>query len=230
MSTITQPQSPARAPARADRVVLQSIDWTTYVALRDNPANWRVRMTYDRGVLELMSPLRMHDARGRFIGRLIGEWTMELDITLASCGSTTLRREDLDRGCEPDEGFYIENEPLMRPHESLDLAVHPPPDLVVEVDVTSDSLGRMPIYRALGVPEVWRHDGERLRFYALGEDGDYAEIAVSRQLPPLRPADIERFLDLRSEVGENDAVRAFREWIRAAVLPQHQEKQDGTAS
>lgn len=220
MSVATQPQLPSGMRSETTRIVLRNIDWSTYTALRDNPANWPVRMTYDQGVLELMSPSRVHEWFAEFTGRLAVEWSMELGLNLCSCGSVTLRREDLDKGCEPDKSFYIEHEALMRPHDELDLTVHPPPDLVIEADVTADSSGRMPIYRAIQVPEVWRHDTERLRFYVLGGQGDYVEIDESRQLPLLRPEYIERFLELRKEIGENDAVKAFREWIRATILPQ----------
>ena len=228
MATITLLQNPPQALARPGHVLLRSIDWATYASLRDNPANWHVRMTYDQGVLELMSPSRMHEWFAEFVARLAAEWSMELGMTLLSCGSTTLRREDTDKGCEPDKSFYIEHEPLLRSHDDLDLTVHPPPDLVIEVDITAASLPRMPIYRALRVPEVWRHDGERLRFYALDDNGEYAEIAESRQLPLLRPDEVERFLEMRNEAGENETVRSFRKWIRTAVLPKLQQRSQGT--
>lgn len=230
MATITLLQNTPQALARPGRVLLRNIDWAMYVSLRDNPANWHVRMTYDRGVLELMSPSRVHEWFAEFVARLAAEWSMELGLSLLSCGSTTLRREDTDKGCEPDKSFYIEHEPLMRSHDDLDLTVHPPPDLVIEVDITADSLARMPIYRAIRVPEVWRHDGERLQLYALAADGEYAEIAESRQLPLLCPADVERFLEMRNEAGENETVRVFREWIRTAVLPKYQGRTQDTGS
>ncbi|MEM7204057.1 MAG: Uma2 family endonuclease [Planctomycetota bacterium] len=76
-------------------------------------------------------------------------------------GSTTWRREDLDRGLEPDECYWVENEPNVRGRRELDLRVDPPPDLPIEVDVHASSVDRVKIYAALGCRGGWRSTGAR---------------------------------------------------------------------
>jgi Uma2 family endonuclease len=148
------------------------------------------------------------------LARLIVTWTEERGLLLKSGKSTTFRRRDLERGLEPDECFWIANEPRMRAVNPIDLRRDPPPDLVVEIDVTRGSVPRMPIYAALGVPEVWRIRRGDLSFQALQPDGEYAETPVSLTLPPLTPANLTRFLDLRGQQEENALVRQFRAWVR----------------
>ncbi len=155
-------------PIAEQRVVLHELNWQAFesflLALGEQRS---ARLAYDRGVLEIMSPLRRHESAKRLIGRLIETWVAELGINVASMGSLTLKREDLSRAVEPDECYYIQNEPRIRSREDIDLAQDPPPDLVLEIDITSPSLLRLPIYEALGVPEVWRYDGRELHLYSL---------------------------------------------------------------
>src|SRR5262245_37853905 len=150
MSTAT-----TNAAIDSPRILLQNVPWETYVQLRDVSENDHIRMTYDRGTLELMSPLSIHEWYGRILGRCVETATMELGIDIRSGGSTTFRREDLERGLEPDECYYILNEPRVRGKDNLDLSVDPPPDLAIEVDVTRTSTGKMTIYAAIGIPELW---------------------------------------------------------------------------
>src|SRR5205814_2592043 len=122
--------------------------------------------------------------------------TEELGREVLSGGATTLRRRLEKRGLEPDECFWIQNEAAVRGVRRLNLRVHPPPDLAIEVDVTNSSLDRMGIYAALGVPEVWRLDEPSLTFHVLGPDGRYALVTHSRSFPQVTPADLMRFLTL----------------------------------
>ena len=209
MSLATRPLTGER------RFVIYGVSWKTYKAFRDDVEGRGVRMTFDGGALELMSPSRAHERLDELIGMLACEWAAVRRIPISSCGSLTMRREDLEKGCEPDKGFYIEHEALMRAHDDFDPEVHPPPDLVIEVDITSPSIRRMPIYAALGVPEVWQHDGEALRFFEWVE-GQYSERAHSRCFPELAPADILRFLELRHELDERSLVNEFGEWARTS--------------
>ncbi len=133
--------------------------------------------------------------------------------------STTFRRRVLDKGLEPDECFWIANEPLVRDKDVLDLPQDPPPDLVVEIEVSRSCLPRMPIYAALRMPEVWRIRRGVLSFEVLQPDGTYAATAVSRALPPLKPANLQRFLDMRGKMGENAVVQHFRAWARKLPPP-----------
>ena len=212
MSLAAQPLTGER------RFVIDGVGWQTYKALRDDVERHGVRMTFDGGTLELMSPSRAHERLAELIGMLAREWAAVCRIPISSCGSVTMRRDDLEKGCEPDKGFYIEHEALMRGHDDYDPEIHPPPDLVVEVDITSPSVRRMPIYAALGVPEVWQHDGETLRFHTWA-DGEYSEQTHSRSFPELTPADVLRFVEMRHELDERSLVAEFAAWARTTLPP-----------
>src|SRR5439155_14822362 len=134
------------------RFLLKTADWKMYQDFANALENRHVRLTYDRGRLELMTLSFLHECSSNLLGRMIEALTEELDIPLKSAGSTTLDRRDLDKGLEPDQGYYIENEALVRDREDIDLNQDPPPDLVVEVDISRSSLNRLSIYAAMGVP------------------------------------------------------------------------------
>jgi Uma2 family endonuclease len=197
------------------RVVLHNVDWKEYTRLLWAFAEQRsVRLTYDRGVLEIMAPLYRHDNSSRFLGRLVVALTEELNLPIASGGTTTLRRRRRRRGLEPDECFWIANEARVRGRQRLNLRTDPPPDLAIEVDVTRSSLDRMSIYAQLAVPEVWRLDVPALTFHVLQVNGDYVPSATSRSFPWLTAADIVGFLALLGQDEENAILRQFRAWIR----------------
>lgn len=194
---------------------LSGIDWRTYTrllrAFAERPG---VRLTYDRGELEIISPLLEHDD-GRFLGDLVFVLTEELGLPLKRGGSATLRRRRRRRGIEADECFWIANAARMAGRRRLDLRTDPPPDLALEVDVSQSSLNRLAIYAALRVPEVWRLEGDTLTFYALRADGTYETVAASRSFPLVTPADLLGFLQQARQAGdENAVVRQFRDWIR----------------
>ncbi len=194
------------------RVVLDHISWQTYEAILNDAENRRGRITYDRGVLEIMAPSKLHENVKRLIGRMVEVFTEELDIDMASASSTTFKREDLDRGFEPDESYYLQHAADVLGKDEIDLLIDPPPDLLIEVDISRSSLGKFGIYRALGVPEVWRYDGERLRFYVLEADA-YVEVLESSVLPPLSASQLSPFLSRRLEVSETALIREFRQWV-----------------
>ncbi|MCW8140867.1 MAG: Uma2 family endonuclease [Planctomycetota bacterium] len=199
------------------RVVLHGVSWETYERLTDElEGRGGVRLTYVRGSLELMSPSYAHDKIKRLIGRLIESYTLEAGIPIASGGSTTFKRRDLDRGLEPDECYWVQREPAIRGKSELDLLVDPPPDLAVEVEISRSALNKLSVYAALGVPEVWRHDGERLEVLLLGTSGEYAPTARSAALPGLPPDEVTRALARHEEVDETTLVREFVARARAA--------------
>jgi Uma2 family endonuclease len=200
---------------REQRFLLPGVPWQTYLALRAQSENEHVRMTYDRGVLEMMTPSKRHEQFGYLIGRLIDVWTEELGIDVQSCRTVTFKREDLQRGLEPDNCYYIANEPAVRNRGELDLASDPPPDLAVEIDLGSSATDKMSLYAAFKVPEVWLYDGEKLRFYVLDANDSYISSQSSRSLPKLSPAEIENVLNQLGSASETTLVRAFRKWVRA---------------
>jgi Uma2 family endonuclease len=198
-------------------MILRGVSWSTYQGLiRDLESEPGKRLTYDRGTLEIMVPLPPHEDYKKRIGRMVETTTEELEIEVRSLGSTTWSREDLQKGLEPDQCYYIQNEQAVRGKDDIDLTQDPPPDLAIEVDNTSSSIDPMAIYAALGVPEVWRFDGESLTIYRL-VGGEYASQEQSEVLPLLQRGDILRFLHSSQTMGETSWVREFRKWVRERV-------------
>ena len=198
-------------------VLLRNISWQTYRSLiSDFESSPAVRLTYDRGTLEIRMPLAPHEASKKLLGRLIESATEELDLEVRSLGSLTCDREDLERGLEPDQCYYIQNESLVRDITQIDLSKLPSPDLSVEIDITSSSLNRFSIYADLGVPEIWRFDGKKLTFHQL-QNGTYKTIERSIALPIFTSADIQQFLNLQLTLGENKLIKQFRQWIRSQL-------------
>lgn len=197
------------------RMILSNISWETYERLlADHEDSSAPRFTYDQGMLEIMSPNPEHEVTNRRIAQLVLIVAEEASIVAADFGSTTFKREDLERGFEPDSCFYIQNEERVRGKKRLDLTVDPPPDLVIEVDMTSPSLAKFPIYARLGVPEVWRYDGEKLRIHGLDEDAGYAEIQRSSVLPTLTADVLTRFIQRSGTLDWLAWVREVRGWVK----------------
>jgi Uma2 family endonuclease len=200
-------------PKNTNRILLGNITWQTYQALlKDIEQQPAIRLTYDRGQLEIMTPLDPHESYKKLMGRFVEALTEELSIEIRSLGSKTCKREDLARGLEPDQCYYIQNERVVREIDQIDLNQYPPPDLVIEIDITSSSINRLDLYAALGVPEVWRYDGSTIRIYQLKET-NYQLCDSSHTFPFLHPSDVVRFLEMR-KMGETSLMRSFREWVR----------------
>ncbi|HEY9871789.1 MAG TPA: Uma2 family endonuclease [Candidatus Obscuribacterales bacterium] len=199
------------------RVILKNISWQTFETLLEEMGEKRgSRLTYDNGTLEIMTPLMPHEYNKRLIENLVVALAEELNFDIKSVGSVTCKRRDLNKGVEPDSGFYIQNEPLMRNKQDLDLTKDPPPDLVLEVDFTSSSLDRLSIYSALGVPELWRYDEGVLQIYRL-QEGVYVPFVVSPTFGNLPLTEIPRFLEESLKIGEIPMIRSFRTWVRQQV-------------
>lgn len=203
--------SPTLKPA--NRTILSNIRWQTYQALVLDLAHTAgKRLTYDRGQLEIMTPLPEHEVSKRLLGRIVETTTEVLGIEIYSLGSTTWSREDLQRGIEPDECYYITQEALVRGQLNFDLNVDPPPDLAIEIDITRSSLNRLSIYAALGIAEVWRFDSQDLTIYVLRE-GVYEVQTRSQVLSVLTQSDLRQFWQRRGTMGENALLREFRSWL-----------------
>ena len=195
------------------RLRLSCIPWEAYIAFTDILGDRPIRVTYDRGEMEIMSPSNRHENRKRLLGRLIEELTIELDIDIASGGSTTYRRKVLARGLEPDESYWIEHESVVRGREDIDLENDPPPDLALEIEISRSALDRMSIYAALGVPEVWRWDGEKLTVNVRTTRGTYRKSERSKAFPFLPLAEFAGFLR-KTQLSETQLLRTFRAWVR----------------
>jgi Uma2 family endonuclease len=200
------------------RILLSGISWDLYEQLRDNEANWHIHMAYNRGRLELMSPSLGHEGMTKLIAQLIEAFTEELRIPRRSLRSTTWKRRDLDKGLEADECYYILNHHRVRRLREFNLAIDPPPDLALETEVSRSVVSRLPIYSALGVPEIWRWRKSGLTAYSLSDDGKYVEREFSLNLPMLRVKDLERFLDFDLADDESAWLRQFRVWVREQFL------------
>jgi Uma2 family endonuclease len=202
-------------PASAEqRFLLAGLDYQKYVALADLLGEQPVRLTYDRGRLELMTTSREHERYKHLLGLLVMIIAVEMGIDTAGGGSMTFRREELDRGLEPDECYWIEHEAAVRGRDDYNPETDPPPDLVLEIEVSRSVLDRLAIFAAMGVPEVWRFDGQSIVVLLLGSDAEYRASAQSRAFPFLPVADLVRFIGLRATMSDTAIARAFQDWVR----------------
>lgn len=202
-----------------NRVLLVGVSWSTYNALVTDIESSGTRLTFDRGCLEIVSPSGKHEQVKRLLARIIDAATEELDIPIRSGGSTTMKLELKQRGVEPDECYYVANEPRMRGHEDYDPAVDPPPDLVIEVDISRNSLSKFVIYADFGVPEIWTYEDDALQVYQLQDDGSYARQDHSPAFPFLPLENVQGFLDRRNATDETTWIRSFRKWASTLSRP-----------
>lgn len=202
-------------PAAASHsLVLHGIDWRTYSRLlRAFDERRSIRLTYDRGTLEIRTRSPEHENLNLLLNHLVIAAAEELGLEMASYGAMTMRR-GRRRGLEADQCYWIANESAMRGRDRIDLRTDPPPDLVIEVDVSRSSLDRMTIYANLGVPEVWHLDQQGFSIQVLGPNRRYASGPNSLSFPVVTAAALAGFLALRGQVGENALVRQFRDWLR----------------
>ncbi len=213
--TVTNQPIEQIRPLAEHRVLLHNISWETFERLLADVGDRHESLFhYIDGNLEIMSPLLLHEGSNRFIDDLIRAFADELEIDLRKLGSLLMRIPELKIGGEPDFCYYIKNEPVIRAQENIIVGQDPPPDLVLEVDITNPSDRRLPIYALLGVPEVWRYDGYSLEFLAL-QNGKYNPIEHSLSFPQLPAAIIVEYVQKRLTLGESKALRGFRAWVRA---------------
>lgn len=199
--------------SQQQHLYLSGVSWADYLRFRETvPQQWRV--TYIRGEIEIMPPLPEHESVKTVMSRLLEILLMELGIESETYGSTTFFREDEDVGLEPDSCYYIEHAADVRSMMRWDAAKYPPPDLVIEVDITRRSLSKLPAYEALRVPEVWRWHGDRLVVHILGERG-YAEQERSRALPRVSIPMLREWVNRYRAAGPKlPVIREFQTWCR----------------
>jgi Uma2 family endonuclease len=204
--------------ALEERVLLINVSWDTYDRLVDEINNPDTRLIYDEGYLEIMSPRECHDRYKKLLGRLIEALTEELDMTCRSTGSTTWKRKAKKKGIEADQSYYLASAPKVRGKREVDLKSDPPPDLAIEVENTTSAIDQLAIYAALGVPEVWRYDGETLTIHALQRNGGYAEQSQSQFLPHAATIKMVEWLGKCDEFDETQWVKEFRRWVRENLV------------
>jgi Uma2 family endonuclease len=197
---------------RANHLLLPSIRWETYRAIADDlEAQPNKRLTYDNGLLEIRMPSDLHESYKKLLGRIVEALTEALEIEICSLGSMTCDRQDLARGLEPDQCYYIQNEAKIWGKDKINLQIDPPPDLAIEIDITSSSINRFAIYAKLAVPEIWRYDGQIITIHHLVDDR-YVLSDRSLSLPIVSTVDLQNFLDLKRILKENALIRRVREW------------------
>ena len=196
-------------------VQLSGISWQTYETLLAEIGDRQIRLTYNRGNLQIMVPSPEHERFKEVLGRFVETLAEELDVRIEPLGSTTFKRPELS-GVEPDKCFYIQNLSAVKGKKRIDLNQDPPPDLVVEIDITSRSANSLQVYADLGVPEVWIYNGSRLRINRL-ENGEYVECESSLAFPSLPILEIVRFLEQAETMDYLELVKAFRNWVKSQI-------------
>jgi Uma2 family endonuclease len=171
-------------------------------------------LTYDRGILELMTPSMGQEIDTGAISFLVDIVTAAMDIPICSVGSTTFRREDLQRGFEANASFYIRHEESIRGQREVDLKRDPPPDLVLEIEASRSEIDRLKLFASMGVPEVWRCDGQRISIFVL-DQGGFRRSSLSGQIPALTSEVLTRFLDAHLAMLSPAWARMVSEWARA---------------
>ena len=196
------------------RVLFRDVSWQEFESILAELGDRRAtRLAYSRGTLEIRMPLPEHEVDKEIIGDMVKILLEELEIDRECFGSTTFKRQDMAQGVEPDQSFYIQNYSRMIGKRRIDLTVDPPPDLAIEVDVTSKT--QLDAYEALGVPELWRYREGRLQISVLRE-GKYVAAEVSPTFPNLPIAEgFSQFIQQSLTEGSSPALRAFRCWVRS---------------
>jgi Uma2 family endonuclease len=226
MATVIDPE-PA-PPAEVDSgvsagsgesVVLHGVSWKMYRDLRKMPDNYNIRMTYDRGELEIMSPSPLHEKIAALLGDLITVWRLEFKVRISCCRAMTVRRSVLERGFEPDNCYYVQHERQMWNKKKIDFKSDPPPDLAIEVEVSRRLLDKKAIYAAFGVPELWCWSGSTLTVLELSQEGEYVPRASSICLPAFPVAQAQEIVRRLGIEDDTALICSFQEWVRANVRP-----------
>lgn len=188
------------------------VSWEDYdQLLADLGDDYHVRVSYDCGCLEIMSPLPEHGQYAEVVQDIAREITRELGLKLEARGSMTIRSAWQSKGAEPDTCFYVQHAARIIGKRSLDFNTDPPPDIVVEIDLTNASQHKFPIYAALGIPEIWRYDGSQAYFYHLSGE-QYIEASYSRAFPFLPSVILAQLIEQSKTAGQDAALDAARVW------------------
>jgi Uma2 family endonuclease len=203
-------------PADNRRVVLRGVSWDLYQRLVHEVEGNGHRLTFDQGRLEIMSPSARHENVKTVIARLVEAYGDAMKINVEGLGSTTFAREDLQKGLEPDECYYVANAQAVVGKEELDLTIDPPPDLAIEVDISPPNVKRQPIYAALAVPEIWRYDGTRVIPLHRDRAGGYSPANQSLAFPKLSMEMLNELVTIGLSQGQSAAVAELRRRLSAS--------------
>jgi Uma2 family endonuclease len=197
-------------------VILSNVAWKTYTQFIEETMDKirNPRFYFDEGNLLIMSVTPEHEYYNRLIASLIDALAEQFKEDWLPLGSTTYTKNDIEKGFEPDSCFYFENAPKMRGVKRLDMSVHPAPELIVEVDITSLSIFRQNIYAAFGVPEIWRFDGEKIEILKL-EEGKYIRVENSLALPLVTPEKLTEFIRESENLSRLEWIGKIRDWCNS---------------
>ena len=194
--------------------IQRGVSWNEYEQFLNDNEEQRLPHSYVDGELRFMSPSASHESPKKWIAQLVEALTDELELPRRSIGSLTLKLGLEKRGAEPDEGYLIASAPAIEGKRNYDYHVDPPPDLLIEIDITSPSLNRLPVYATLGVREVWIYDGEDLEVRILSENNVYEISETSLAFPQLPIAEFAPWIEEAWLTDETTWIRRFREWVR----------------
>jgi Uma2 family endonuclease len=202
---------------QGQRLLLHDINWQEFEEILEELGEKRAtRIAYSKGTLEIRMPLPEHEVNKEIIGDMVKILLDELEMDRECFGSTTFKRQDMAHGIEPDNCFYIQNHALMVGRTRIDLTIDPPPDLAIEIDVTSKT--QLSAYEALKVPELWCYVDLKLQINVL-RDGQYIQVETSPIFPDLSAiSGITKFVEMSRTAGTSSALRAFRQWVREQIL------------
>jgi Uma2 family endonuclease len=209
-------------------VVFRDVTWDDYEAQLRIVGERPIRVTYDQGTMEVFMPSFGHEDDAYRLGWMVDTLTEELDIAVKAGRTTTHKRQDLDRGAEPDQCYWLGDDARrMAGKRQLDLIIDPPPALAIEVDISHSSLDRLPIFAAIGIPEIWHLTLASLQFLHLQPEGTYQPHDRSRAFPGLPAAEVARFLE-QGRTGEDTAwVRSFRAYVREFLTGHTEQRPEG---
>ncbi|HIK12675.1 MAG TPA: Uma2 family endonuclease [Oscillatoriaceae cyanobacterium M33_DOE_052] len=198
------------------QLLMTDISWQMYEQILEEFGEKRgARINYSQGILEIMAPLPEHEDDKVMIADLVKAILEEYDIEFRSLGSTTFKSEQMKQALEADDCFYIENEAAVRGKKRIDLTIDPPPDLALEIDITSRT--RFNNYEALGVKELWRFNGTKLEIN-VWQEGEYIQCETSPNFPGLPVGEvIPEYLERSKIEGRNKTMKAFRTWVREKI-------------
>jgi Uma2 family endonuclease len=207
-ATLTPPEQATKT------IILDNISWETYQRLlADRGERAKPRYAYDRGRLEIMVSSFEHENLKHDIATLVEVIAEELQLDLVGAASTTFDREGLTQGFEPDACFYLQNAARVRGRKRIDLAIDPPPELVIEIDVTSPSLDKFPIFAGLGIEEVWRYHKQVLTVFRL-QGAIYEKLQASEVLPGIAADTLTRLIANSQQMKRTEWLREVRESTR----------------
>lgn len=203
------------------RLSVSGADWGVYQKVMDRRDGNRkgMKIQYDCGEIHLMPTYFLHELLKKLLAQLIEAYVEERNIEVVPAGGMTVSREDKDRGFEPDECYYVQNCRSVLKRENLDFTKDPPPDLTIEIEITSPVSKRLPIFAAFRVPEVWRYNGTTLSVLHLMPDGRYEPMTDSLAIPGFPFVEIPRYLTRAGMVDNTSLVREFRQWVRTNLAP-----------